>query len=506
MGSINHTDLKLDKDVRAAIPEDWKWATFRERLSRAFACDDIFYSVEDLKEIKKEEGETLVAFARRFETTSELLIENGFLGEIERCGIFIGILPIERREFVMENTPTKRVSFAQTKALALQIGGPDAKTHLRGVLEKLGKGVPGSHLEKQFGDEDGRQFMPPDKTKVSRDSGEWKGGNRGDWKNDDDKGFQDRGWRSKEEEEKRRRSYSEGWETVEEIETLRDERERMKRMKDVLPRRSAESLENPLQQEPQDRRRKDPEKTVERNERRKIKCANDEKNISCGPSTKMNTDVKTGTTQEVIQEIQGEIWVSSIRFEENRYTEENEKEDTLCRTSTEMNIGIKARTAEELEQRKLWVSSFRSEEDLDPNDSLTVGVSSIQFESCKEDSDAALMCAKKAYKVARQYQRMCSRFSVAPSSSRPAATSQSQSTTRGRSSFAGHFRTPARPEAPFSRHWSSLEYEEDASAELDPTIGDASEDIELRDIIQYHLDDDTVPMVERLLMAMSSMG
>ncbi|GBG84395.1 hypothetical protein CBR_g38677 [Chara braunii] len=101
---------------------------------------------------------------------------------------------------------------------------------------------------------------------------------------------------------------------------------------------------------------------------------------------------------------------------------------------------------------------------------------------------------------------MCSRFSVAPSSSRPAATSQSRGTTRGRSSFAGHFRHPARPGAPFSRHYSSLEYGEDASAELDPTIGDAPEDIELRDVIKYHLDDDTVPMAERLQMAMSAMG
>ncbi|GBG78510.1 hypothetical protein CBR_g27737 [Chara braunii] len=101
---------------------------------------------------------------------------------------------------------------------------------------------------------------------------------------------------------------------------------------------------------------------------------------------------------------------------------------------------------------------------------------------------------------------MCSRFSVAPSSSRPAATSQSRCTTRGRSSFAGRSRRPARPEAPFARHYSSLEYGEDASAELDPTIGDAPEDIELWDVIQYHLDDDTVPMAERLQMAMSAMG
>ncbi|GBG64184.1 hypothetical protein CBR_g40884 [Chara braunii] len=150
----------------------------------------------------------------------------------------------------MENMPTKGVTFAQTRALALQTGGPDAKAHLLEVLEKLGKGVPGSHLEKQFGDEDGREFMSPDKGK-------------------------------------------------------------------------------------------------------------------------------------------------SIRFEENRNTEENEEENTLCRTSTEMNIGIKARTAEEPEQGEFWVSSIRFEEDPNPNDSLTVGVSSIRFESCEEDSDAALVCAKK---------------------------------------------------------------------------------------------------------------
>ncbi|GBG66804.1 hypothetical protein CBR_g68790 [Chara braunii] len=83
---------------------------------------------------------------------------------------------------------------------------------------------------------------------------------------------------------------------------------------------------------------------------------------------------------------------------------------------------------------------------------------------------------------------------------------QSRGTTRGCSSFAGRFRCPARPGAPFSRHYSSLEYGEDASAELDPTIGDAPEDIELRDIIQYHLNDDTVPMAERLQMVMSAMG
>ncbi|GBG86327.1 hypothetical protein CBR_g41321 [Chara braunii] len=184
----------------------------------------------------------------------------------------------------MENTPTKRMSFAQTKALALQTGGLDAKAYLGGVLEKLGKGVPESHLEKQFGDEDGREFMSPDQSKGSRDSGEWKGGNRGNWKKSD------------------------------------------------------------------------------------------------------------GTTQEVIP---GKIWVPSIRFEENRYTEENEEEDTLCRTSTEMNIDFKVRTAEEPEKGEFWVSSLRFEEEPDPNDSLKVGVFNIRFESCEEDSDATLVCAKK---------------------------------------------------------------------------------------------------------------
>ncbi|GBG82271.1 hypothetical protein CBR_g34555 [Chara braunii] len=101
---------------------------------------------------------------------------------------------------------------------------------------------------------------------------------------------------------------------------------------------------------------------------------------------------------------------------------------------------------------------------------------------------------------------MCSSFSVAPSSSRPAATSQSRGTTRGRSSFAGRFRRQARHGAPFSRHYNSLEYGEDASTELDPTVGDAPEDIELRDVIQYHLDDDTVPVAERLQIAMPAMG
>ncbi|GBG92153.1 hypothetical protein CBR_g54504 [Chara braunii] len=163
MGFINHTDLKLDKDVRAAISEDSEWATFRKRLSRTFAFDDISYSIDDIKKMKKEERETLVVFARRFETASEPLIENGFLSEIERCGTFIGTLPIKKREFVMENMPTKGVSFAKTKALALQTGGPDAKAHLLRVLEKLRKEVPGSHLGKQFVDEDEREFMPPDK-------------------------------------------------------------------------------------------------------------------------------------------------------------------------------------------------------------------------------------------------------------------------------------------------------------------------------------------------------
>ncbi|GBG59716.1 hypothetical protein CBR_g54821 [Chara braunii] len=114
--------------------------------------------------------------------------------------------------------------------------------------------------------------------------------------------------------------------------------------------------------------------------------------------------------------------------------------------------------------------------------------------------------AEQAYEAARQYQRMCSRFSVAPSSSRPAATSQSRGTTRGRSSFAGRFRRLARPGASFSRRYNSLEYGEDASAELDPTVGDTPEDIEFRDVIQYLLDDDTVPVAERLQMAMSAMG
>ncbi|GBG66529.1 hypothetical protein CBR_g63112 [Chara braunii] len=118
-------------------------------------------------------------------------------------------------------------------------------------------------------------------------------------------------------------------------------------MKNVSPRRNEEPLKIPLQQEPRGRREKDYEKTIEMNMWRKIECANDKKDISCGPSTKMNTDINAGTTQEVIP---GEIWVPSIRFEE----------------------------------------------DPDPNDSLTVGISSIRFESCEEDFDAALLvCAKK---------------------------------------------------------------------------------------------------------------
>ncbi|GBG80595.1 hypothetical protein CBR_g31054 [Chara braunii] len=115
--------------------------------------------------------------------------------------------------------------------------------------------------------------------------------------------------------------------------------------------------------------------------------------------------------------------------------------------------------------------------------------------------------AEQAYEAARQYQKMRNRFSDTPSSSRSTtAATQSRDATRGRSSLAGRFRRSARPGASFFQLYSSLEYGEDASAECDPTLGDASEDIELRDVIQYHLDGDTVPVAECLLMAMSAMG
>ncbi|GBG89717.1 hypothetical protein CBR_g49570 [Chara braunii] len=42
-------------------------------------------------------------------------------------------------------------------------------------------------------------------------------------------------------------------------------------------------------------------------------------------------------------------------------------------------------------------------------------------------------------------------------------------------------------------------------AEVDPTLGDASQDLELRDVILYHLDDKTVPMADHVQMAMVAM-
>ncbi|GBG84253.1 hypothetical protein CBR_g38224 [Chara braunii] len=119
--------------------------------------------------------------------------------------------------------------------------------------------------------------------------------------------------------------------------------------------------------------------------------------------------------------------------------------------------------------------------------------------------------SEQAYEAARQSQKMRSPFSDAPSSSRStAAATQSRGATRdrsfGRSFFVGRFRRPARPRAPFSRRYSSLECSEDVSVELDPTLGDTPEDIELRDVIQYHLDDDTVPAAERLQIAIFAMG
>ncbi|GBG66166.1 hypothetical protein CBR_g57048 [Chara braunii] len=92
--------------------------------------------------------------------------------------------------------------------------------------------------------------------------------------------------------------------------------------------------------------------------------------------------------------------------------------------------------------------------------------------------------SEQAYEAARQYQKMRSRFSDTPSSSRSTVVAtQSRGTTSGRSSFAGRFRQPARPGASFSWRYSSLEYSEDGSTEFDPTLGDSPEDIELRNVI-----------------------
>ncbi|GBG86986.1 hypothetical protein CBR_g44441 [Chara braunii] len=134
---------------------------------------------------------------------------------------------------------------------------------------------------------------------------------------------------------------------------------------------------------------------------------------------------------------------------------------------------------------------------------IVEGCDEMRRDECSE----SFASAEQAYEANREYQKMRNRFSDTPSSSRStAAATQSRGATRGRFSFAGRFRRPAHPGAPFSRRYSSLEYSEDASAEFDPTLGDAPEDIELRDVIQYHLDDDTVPMAERLALAMSAMG
>ncbi|GBG80412.1 hypothetical protein CBR_g30877 [Chara braunii] len=120
--------------------------------------------------------------------------------------------------------------------------------------------------------------------------------------------------------------------------------------------------------------------------------------------------------------------------------------------------------------------------------------------------DAPSSSTEQAYEAARQYQRMQSCFSDAPSSLRPAIATLSRGITRGRSSFIGRFQRPSQLGAPFSRLYSSLEYGDDSTTKIDPSLGDAPEDLVLRDVIQYHLDDETVPMANCLHMTMSAMG
>ncbi|GBG87748.1 hypothetical protein CBR_g45902 [Chara braunii] len=135
---LHHTTPKIDWEVRNAIPDDGRWLMFREKVTRVFACNEISYSIEDMKELKKEEEESLVAFARRYEKASNPLVEGGFMGELEKCGIFLGSFPRERREMIVRELVTMGMTLAQVKALAHDTEGQSAKAHILKVFENLG--------------------------------------------------------------------------------------------------------------------------------------------------------------------------------------------------------------------------------------------------------------------------------------------------------------------------------------------------------------------------------
>ncbi|GBG77789.1 hypothetical protein CBR_g25720 [Chara braunii] len=173
---LHHTAPKIDREVRDAIPDNGRWLTFRERVTRIFACDEVSYSVEDLKEMKKEEEESLVAFARRYKKASNPLVEGGFMGEIERCGIFLGFLSQEKREKILRDLPLK-VTFSQVKVLAHDTKGIielDDRKYVMWVDE--GKHVPFLPSMKinvdiwrrRMNEAKGKQAKEPTTVKVSR--------------------------------------------------------------------------------------------------------------------------------------------------------------------------------------------------------------------------------------------------------------------------------------------------------------------------------------------------
>ncbi|GBG87674.1 hypothetical protein CBR_g45828 [Chara braunii] len=171
---LHHTAPKIDREVRDAIPNSGRWLTFRERVTRIFACDEVSYSVEDLKEMKREEDESLVAFVRRYEKASNPLVEGRFMGELERFEIFLGFL-------------------SQVKVLAHDTEGQSAKAHPIKVLDNLGKGVTtgkGGGMP-QYDDRrpeiEGKDIITssPRRGEFARSDGEWRKGSRGDWKKND---------------------------------------------------------------------------------------------------------------------------------------------------------------------------------------------------------------------------------------------------------------------------------------------------------------------------------
>ncbi|GBG89266.1 hypothetical protein CBR_g48975 [Chara braunii] len=386
---LHHTAPKIDREVRDAIPDNWCWLAFRERVARVFACDETSYSIDDLKKMKKQEDESLVAFARRYEKASNPLV-GGFMGEIERCGIFLGFLSREKRDKIMRDLPS-RVVFGQVKLLVHNTEGQSAKSHLARILDNLGKEVTADngggrpHYEDRRPRIEGRDLGTgsPRRGESVRGDSDWKKGGRGDRKMNDG----ERGTSSKWSNIKDSR-----WKPNEEIEVRRSERREEEMVKQIkILKAAVEKLQSSSQRKEETPTRSAP-RTENHGDPSLKRTWNSKTCIYCADEDHQKRDCRA--MMEALTE-------DIIELDDRKYGMwADEGKPVPFLPSMKINVDIRrrrmneAKGKQEQEPAGAKVSRVAFEEDLDElPESPGMRISSIKFEET-EDNDEVYVCTQ----------------------------------------------------------------------------------------------------------------